>query len=180
MFRAKTPGTDLSDIAAFFKELVSRSRRFLSRPVRIHFVAEFSSEKTRQTDGMGDVLPFLRTVLFDETQNTVSNPQAALCVHTPPAEGKLSDIFAEIASAVEPAGDDFFVIVFGSSAIRKAAVKDFAALREDARRRLSLFHLQKESGLDAVNGLVTAMRILLRGEDISPETSALRILQGKM
>ena len=179
MFRAKMTATDINDIAAFFAELVSRSKEFLARPVHIHFVTDFVPGKKRQADDIGDFLPFLRTVLFDAAQNTVPNPQAALSVHTPPAEENAADVFDRIASRVLPDGDDFFVITLGKPGIRKDAAKGFAGLGEEARRRLTLFHIPREKGSSSAvtNALAAAVRILLRGEEIPRGDSGLRILQ---
>ena len=180
MLRAKMAITDINDIAAFFGELVSRSQEFMARPVRIHFVTDFAPGKKRQEDDIGDFLPFLRTVLFDAAQNIVPNSRTTLFIHTPPAGGSAADAFAEIAGRVQAEDDDFFIIALGKPGIRKDAAKGFAGLSQKDRRRLTLFHVPRETGgRAAMNALVAAVRILLRGEHIPIGPSGWRILQEK-
>jgi hypothetical protein len=185
MFRKKKPGIDINDIAAFFRELVSRSKEFLGRSVRVHFVVDFVPGKSRRPSGLVDFLPFLRTVLFDETQNTVPNTDTSLYVHTA-AEGSAGKIAAAIVETIQAdgseaeGGDEFFVISWGKSGMRKDIIKEFSGLSETGRKRVTLFFLPLDVGTRAeMNALAAAVRILLKGESITPGRDGLRILQGK-
>jgi hypothetical protein len=126
-----------------------------------------------------DFLPFLRTVLFDETQNTVPNADTSLYVHTA-AEGSAGKIAAAIAETIQAGGDEFFVISWGKSGIQKDIIKEFSGLSEAGRGRVTLFHLPLDMGTRAeMNTLAVAVKILLKGGRIEAGESGLRILQGK-
>jgi hypothetical protein len=180
MFRKKKSAADIRDIAVFFSELVYRSNEFLSRPVRVHFIADCLPRRAGRLCDLRDFLPFLRTVLFDAAQHTTPNPEATLHIHTAD-EGPVTDIAAALAAQVRPDGDDFFVITLGKAGMQKDAVKGFAPLSGEARRHITLFHLPlgMACGRTETPALVAAVRILLRGEPIAAAASGLRILQEK-
>jgi hypothetical protein len=179
MFRKKKPAADIGDIAVFFAEIVSRSKEFLARPVRIHFIADALPQNAKGLSDLGDFLPFLRTVLFDAAQHTTPNPHATLHIHTA-GEGSAADITAAIAAQVRPEGEDYFVLTMGKAGMQKDAVKGFAGLSPETRRHITLFHLPLGmSGGGETSALVSAVRILLKGEPIAATPSGLRTLSGK-
>ncbi|MDR1932446.1 MAG: hypothetical protein LBQ57_06430 [Spirochaetales bacterium] len=185
MFQKKRRGADINDIAAFFRELVSRSGEFLGRPVRVHFIADAAQCRAGSSDA-GDFLPFLRMVLFDAAQNTAANPDTSLHVHT--ADGGVAGAAGEITAAIAgKSGDDmnndeFFIITWGKAGMQKNLVKEFSGLPEAARKRLTLFHLPLGMGntRTEMNALAAAVRTLLKGKRIAAGEAGLRIVQGKI
>jgi hypothetical protein len=176
LFRKKIPLTDINDLAGFFVELVSRSKNYLGGPVRIHFIADGVPGKPYCVSDMGEILPFLRTVLFDAAQNTVSNPETSLRVHR--AESSTEKILAAIASEILSAQHRFFIITLGKRLLQKETLREFSLLPQDARGRLTLFHLPlgPENPQTQANALVSAARILLTGERIAAGEACLRTL----
>jgi hypothetical protein len=177
LFRKKKPLTDINDLANFFVELISRSKDYQSGPVRIHFITDGIPGKPYCVSDAGDLLPFLRTVLFDAAQNTVSNPETSLRVHRV-AEGSTEKILAAIASDIRPARYRFFVITLGKKFLQKETIKEFSSLPEDARRRLTLLHLPlgQENAKTQGSALVSAVRVLLKGEPLAEGEARLRTL----
>jgi hypothetical protein len=180
LFRKKKPLTDINDAAAFFAELVSRSKNYLRCPVRIHFVADSIPGKTSCVSDIGDFLPFLRTVLFDAAQNTIPNPETSLHVYTQ-TEGSSKKILAAInaeAGTARTARHEFFIITLGKPSLQKEIIKEFSPLSPELRRRLTLFHLSPgpENSKAQTGALVSAARILLQGERIETSREGFRVL----
>jgi hypothetical protein len=181
LFRRKKHGVNVKDVAAFFRELVSLSKEFLTRPVRVHFVADFASPDPRGASDVEAFLPFLRMVLFDAAQNTPANPDTSLYIHTA-AEGSAAEIAAAIAGELRGAGDEFFIISWGKPGIQKELIRAFSGLDEAARKRVTLFHLPLGRGnaRAETKTLAAAVKILLRGERIAAGETGLRIVQEKI
>jgi hypothetical protein len=181
-FWKKKPLTDIRDLAAFFVELVSRSKNYLHGPVRVHFVTDCVPGKNYCVCEAGNFLPFLRTVLFDAAQNTVPNPEVSLCMHTT-AESSAGKIAAVIASEIRQAKHESFIISLEQKSARKNALfKEFAALPEETRKRITLFSLllQKSGSREETDILVSAVKILLTGGRIQAGRTGLRVLQEKI
>ena len=181
--RKKKRASDIKDIAAFFVELVSRSREFFSRPVRIHFIADFipdSRQREREPSDIGESLPILRTVLFDAAQNTAPNPDTTLHVYTP-QDGSAGEIAAWIAKEALSGSEEFFIITLGKAGMQAEAANIFAQLPAKAKSHITLLHLPAQT-IDTgaeTRALVSAVRMLITGEPIPVSAAGLRIFQEK-
>jgi hypothetical protein len=181
LFQKKKPRTYINELAGFFVELVSRSKNYRRRPVYIHFIVEGVSGKPYRVSDIGDFLPFLRGVLFEAAQNTVPNPETSLSIHKSDPKSR-QKILAGITGEVSGNSGDFFIITWAKPDIQNDIAKAFSGLSESGRTRITLFHLplRTENSSAQNTAFVSAIRSLLRGEDIEAERTGPRILQGKI
>ena len=178
----KKRANDVKDIAAFFVELVSRAREFLTRPLRVHFIAEHIPRRGSGSSDIRDFLPILRTVLFDSSRSIVPNPRTSLHIHTIRTEGSPKDIASRIAGQLKSGDEEFFIITLGKAPARKEIYGVFEKMPAESKKHITLLHLPAETGDTQANtgALVSAMRILINGEPVPLSDSGLRVFQEKI